>query len=535
MAPLDVKPNELEPYWIPFTANRAFKKRPRLFAGAKGMHYFKPDGAKVIDATSGLFCVNAGHCREPIVKAIQEMAAKLDYAPAFQYGHPKVFELASRLSLLAPGDLDYAFFSNSGSEAVDTALKIALAYHKAKGEGARTRLIGRERGYHGIGFGGISVGGMVANRKQFGNMLTGVDHLSSTYDRSKQAFTKGEPEWGAHLADELTRLVNLHDASTIAAVIVEPVSGSTGILPPPKGYLKKLREITAQHGILLIFDEVITGFGRLGHCFASERYGVEPDMITFAKGVTNAAVPLAGVLASKKIYDAFMTGPEHMVELFHGYTYSGHPLAAAAGLATLDIYKDEGLFERAKELEPVFAEAMMSLKGEPNVADIRTVGLLAGIDLESISGKPGMRGYEATERMYHDLDIYVRVAMDTLDRRPAADLDAGRHRRHPRSARQGAARRGVNRYSHSRSEYRRPQPSIATRPSTEATLPSIMKSGLGTRSPQCDAAAVYPGDREAQRLAAHHIGELRLARMQDIVATAAGARDQVAEEVPSGL
>ena len=251
MAPLDVKPNELEPYWIPFTANRAFKKRPRIFSGAKGMHYFKPDGAKVIDATSGLFCVNAGHCREPIVKAIQEMAAKLDYAPAFQYGHPKVFELASRLSLLAPGDLDYAFFSNSGSEAVDTALKLALAYHKAKGEGARTRLIGRERGYHGIGFGGISVGGMVANRKQFGNMLAGVDHLQSTYDRSKQAFTKGEPEWGAHLADELTRLVNLHDASTIAAVIVEPVSGSTGILPPPKGYLKKLREITAQHGILL--------------------------------------------------------------------------------------------------------------------------------------------------------------------------------------------------------------------------------------------------------------------------------------------
>ncbi len=275
MAPLDINPNELEPYWVPFTPNRSFKKRPRLFSGAKGMHYFKPDGSKVIDATSGLFCVNAGHCREPIVKAIQEMAAKLDYSPAFQYGHPKVFELASRLSLLAPGDLDYAFFTNSGSEAVDTALKIALAYHKARGEGARTRFIGRERGYHGIGFGGISVGGMVANRKQFGNMLAGVDHLQSTYDRSKQAFTKGEPEWGAHLADELTRLVNLHDASTIAAVIVEPVAGSTGILPPPKGYLEKLREITAQHGILLIFDEVITGFGRLGHCFASERYGVD--------------------------------------------------------------------------------------------------------------------------------------------------------------------------------------------------------------------------------------------------------------------
>jgi beta-alanine--pyruvate transaminase len=414
MAPLDMKPNELESYWVPFTPNRAFKKKPRLFSGAKDKHYFKPDGTKVLDATSGLFCVNAGHCREPIVKAIQEMAAKLDYSPAFQYGHPKVFELASRLALLAPGNLDYAFFSNSGSEAVDTALKIALAYHKARGEGARTRFIGRERGYHGIGFGGISVGGMVANRKQFGNMLTGVDHLPTTYDRSKQAFTKGEPEWGAHLAEDLVRLIGLHDASTIAAVIVEPVAGSTGCLAPPKGYLNRLREICSQHGILLIFDEVITGFGRLGNCFASERYGVEPDMITFAKGITNAAVPMAGVMASKGIYDTFMTGAEHMIELFHGYTYSGHPLAAAAALATLDIYKDEGLFERAAKLEPVFADAMMSLKDQPNVADIRTVGLMAGIDLNPVDGKPGVRGYDAIERMYHDLNIYVRVTMDTL-------------------------------------------------------------------------------------------------------------------------
>src|SRR5215813_4755255 len=366
------------------------------------------------DTKKSMFCVNAGHFREPIVKAIQDMAGKLDYAPAFQYGHPKVFELASRLALLAPGSLDYAFFSNSGSEAVDTALKIALGYHKARGEGARTRFIGRERGYHGIGFGGISVGGMAANRKQFGNMLTGVDHLQSTYDRSQQAFTKGEPEWGAHLADELTRLINLHDASTIAAVIVEPVAGSTGILPPPKGYLKKLREITAQHGILLIFDEVITGFGRLGHCFASERYDVTPDMITFAKGITNAAVPMAGVMASKRIYDAFMTGPEHLVELLLGYTYSGHPLAAVAGLASLDIYKDEGLFERSAKLDPVLADAMMSLTGAPNVEDIRTVGLLSGIDLAPIPGKPGLRGFQATERMYHDFNIYVRVAMDTL-------------------------------------------------------------------------------------------------------------------------
>jgi beta-alanine--pyruvate transaminase len=414
MAPLDMKPNELEAYWVPFTPNRAFKKRPRIFAGAKDKHYLKPDGTKVLDATSGLFCVNAGHCREPIVKAIQEAAAKLDYAPAFQYGHPKVFELASKLALLAPGDLDYAFFSNSGSEAVDTALKIALAYHKARGEGARTRFIGRERGYHGIGFGGISVGGMVANRKQFGNMLTGVDHLPTTYDRSKQAFTKGEPEWGGHLADELTRLINLHDASTIAAVIVEPVAGSTGCLPPPKGYLEKLRRITADHGILLIFDEVITGFGRLGHAFAAERYGVTPDMITFAKGVTNAAVPMAGVMASKRIYDAFMTGAEHMIELFHGYTYSGHPLAAAAGLATLEIYKQEGLFEKARKLEGAFGEAMMGLEGQPHVSDIRTVGLIAGIDLDPQPGKPGVRGYDAIERMYHDHNIYVRVTMDTL-------------------------------------------------------------------------------------------------------------------------
>ena len=414
MAPLDMKPNELESYWVPFTPNRGFKKRPRLFSGAKGIHYFKPDGTKVVDATSGLFCVNAGHCREPIVKAIQEQAAKLDYSPAFQYGHPKVFELASRLSMMAPGDLDYAFFANSGSEAVDTALKIALAYHKARGEGGRTRLIGRERGYHGIGFGGISVGGMVANRKQFGNMLTGVDHLPTTYDRSKQAFTKGDPEYGAHFADALTSLINLHDASTIAAVIVEPVAGSTGCLPPPKGYLQKLRKITQDHGILLIFDEVISGFGRLGHGFASERYGVTPDMITFAKGITNAAVPMAGVMASKRIYDAFMTGAEHMIELFHGYTYSGHPLAAAAGLATLDIYRDEGLFERALKLEPVFADAMMSLKGLPNVADIRTCGLMAGIDLDPIPGKAGLRGWNAIETLYHDLDMYVRVGMDTL-------------------------------------------------------------------------------------------------------------------------
>jgi beta-alanine--pyruvate transaminase len=414
MAPLDMKPNELEPYWLPFTPNRSFKKRPRLFSGAKDMHYLTPDGRKVIDATSGLFCVNAGHGRETIVKAIQHAAATLDFSPPFQYAHPGVFELSSRLTLLAPGDLDYCLFANSGSEAVDTALKVALAYHRNRGEGSRTRFIGRERGYHGVGFGGISVGGMVANRKMFGNMLAGVDHLPTTYDRSKQAFSNQEPEWGAETADELTRLIGLHDASTIAAVIVEPTAGSTGCIPPPKGYLEKLRQITEKHGILLIFDEVITGFGRLGYCFAAERYGIVPDMITFAKGVTNAAAPMSGVLVRKGIYEAHMNGPEHMVELFHGYTYSGHPLAVAAGLATLDIYKDEGLFERARSLEPKFAEAMLSLKGLPNVVDIRPIGLMCGIDLEPIAGKPGVRGYDAIERMYHEHDLYVRVTADTL-------------------------------------------------------------------------------------------------------------------------
>ena len=414
MAPLDMKPNELEPYWLPFTPNRSFKKRPRLFTGAKDMHYLTPDGRKVIDGTSGLFCVNAGHGRERIVKAIQHAAATLDYSPPFQYAHPGVFELSSRLTLLAPGDLDYCLFANSGSEAVDTALKVALAYHRNRGEGSRTRFIGRERGYHGVGFGGISVGGMVANRKMFGNMLAGVDHLPATYNRAKQAFSNQEPDWGAETADELTRLIGLHDASTIAAVIVEPVAGSTGCIPPPKGYLEKLRKITEQHGILLIFDEVITGFGRLGYCFAAERYGVVPDMITFAKGVTNAAAPMSGVLVRKGIYEAHMNGPEHMVELFHGYTYSGHPLAVAAGLATLDIYKEEGLFERARSLEAKFADAMLSLKDAPNVVDIRPIGLICGIDLEPIAGKPGVRGYDALERMYHEHDLYLRVTADTL-------------------------------------------------------------------------------------------------------------------------
>jgi len=407
-------PNDLEAFWIPFTPNRAFKAAPRLIARAKDMHYYTPDGRALLDGTAGLWCTNAGHNRAPIVEAIQAQAAELDYSPGFQFSHPKAFELASRVAALAPGDLDHVFFCSSGSEAVDTALKIALAYHNVRGEGGRTRLIGRERGYHGVGFGGISVGGIVANRKFFGSLLAGVDHLPATYNREHQAFSKGEPEWGAHLADDLERIVALHDASTIAAVIVEPMAGSTGVLPAPKGYLQRLRAICDKHGLLLIFDEVITGFGRLGHAFAAERYGVVPDMITFAKGITSGTVPMGGVLVRKPIYDAFMRGPEHVVELFHGYTYSAHPLACAAGLAALELYRDEGLFERAKKLEPVWADAVMGLKGLPNVLDLRCVGLTAGIDLASRPDAVGRRGYDAMVNAFNEQNLVVRVTGDTI-------------------------------------------------------------------------------------------------------------------------
>ena len=407
-------PNDLAAFWVPFTPNRAFKRSPRLIARAKEMHYYTPEGRAVLDGTAGLWCTNAGHNRAPIVEAIQRQAAELDYAPAFQFAHPKAFELASRVAALAPGDLDHVFFTNSGSEAVDTALKIALAYHHARGQGGRTRLIGRERGYHGVGFGGISVGGIVANRRYFGSLLAGVDHLPHTYNREQQAFTRGEPEWGGHLADELERIVALHDASTIAAVIVEPMAGSTGVLPAPKGYLQRLRQICDKYGILLIFDEVITGFGRLGHAFAAERYGVVPDMITFAKGVTSGAVPMGGVIMRNHVHDAFMSGPEHVIELFHGYTYSAHPLACAAGIATLDLYREERLFERAKALEPKWADAAMALKGLPNVLDIRTIGLVAGIDLASRPDAVGKRAYEVMEKAFHVESAMVRITGDTL-------------------------------------------------------------------------------------------------------------------------
>ncbi len=407
-------PNDLDAYWMPFTANRAFKASPRMLGRAKDMHYFTPDGRKLIDGVAGLWCVNAGHSRDPIVKAIQQQAEDLDYAPPFQFGHPKAFQLATRLADMAPGDLDHVFFSNSGSEAVDTALKIALAYFNINGQGSRQRLIGRVRGYHGVGFGGIAVGGMVPNRKFFGSALPATDHLPATYNRKEQAFSRGEPEWGGHLADELENIVGLHDASTIAAVIVEPMAGSTGVLPPPKGYLKRLREICDKYGILLIFDEVITGFGRLGFSFAAERFGVVPDMITFAKGVTSGTVPMGGVIVRKHIHDAFMKGPEHVVELFHGYTYSAHPLACAAALATLDIYEKEHVFANAHALESEWADAVHSLKDLPHVQDIRTIGIVGAIDLAPVEGAPGKRGYAVMEEAFHRQDMLVRMAGDTL-------------------------------------------------------------------------------------------------------------------------
>lgn len=416
-APAGAARNDLDAFWVPFTPNAEFKRRPRLVARAQGMHYYTPEGRQILDGTAGLWCANAGHCRAPIVEAIREAAGELDFAPSFQFSHPRAFELAGRLAQLAPDGLDHVFFANSGSEADDTALKIALAWHRARGEGTRTRLIGRERAYHGTGFGGISVGGMVANRKWFsGAMLPGVDHLPATYSRAHQAFTRGQPEWGAHLADELERLIALHDASTIAAVIVEPMAGSTGVLPPPVGYLERLREITARHGILLIFDEVITGFGRLGAAFAAERFGVVPDMITFAKGVTSAAVPLSGVIVSKEIYDTFQAaaGGDHVIDLFHGYTYSAHPLGCAAGLAALDLYRDEGLFERAAAMEGMWADAVMGLRDHPLVGDIRQLGITAAFDLAPVEGMPGRRGFDAMRAAFHEQDLMVRVSGDTL-------------------------------------------------------------------------------------------------------------------------
>jgi beta-alanine--pyruvate transaminase len=404
---------DLDAFWMPFTANRQFKANPRLLARAEGMHYWTPDGRQVLDAVAGLWCVNAGHGRREITEAVSRQIATMDYAPPFQMGHPAAFQLANDIVRWLPEGLGHVFFTNSGSESVDTALKIALAYHRARGEGTRTRLIGRERGYHGVGFGGISVGGMVNNRKWFGTGLAGVDHLPHTHDLARNAYTRGEPVKGAHLADELERLVALHDASTIAAVIVEPVAGSTGVLIPPKGYLQRLREICTRHGILLIFDEVITGFGRLGAPFGAQYFGVTPDMITMAKGLTNGAVPMGAVAASTGIYQAFMQGPEAAIELFHGYTYSAHPVACAAGIATQEIYRREGLLTRAAELSDAWADGVHSLRGLPNVIDLRNLGLIGAIELESIAGKPGLRGYQTFVRAF-EKGLLVRVTGDII-------------------------------------------------------------------------------------------------------------------------
>ena len=410
-------PNDLNAFWMPFTANRQFKKAPRMFVSADRMHYTTSDGRKVLDGTAGLWCCNAGHARPRIVQAIGAQAAELDYAPAFQMGHPKAFELANRLIEIAPEGMEHVFYTNSGSEAVDTALKIAIAYHRARGEGTRTRLIGRERGYHGVGFGGISVGGIVNNRKYFGTLLAGVDHLPHTHLPAKNAYTKGQPEHGAELADELERIVALHGPETIAAVIVEPMAGSTGVLMPPKGYLEKLRAITARHGILLIFDEVITGFGRLGSAFAAQHFGVTPDMMTLAKGLTNGVIPMGAVLATAAIHDAFMQGPEQLIELFHGYTYSGNPIASAAGIATLATYKEEGLFERCAEMAPYWEEALHSLKGLPHVIDIRNMGLIGAVELDPIAGEPTKRAFNAFLQAY-DKGILIRTTGDIIAMSP---------------------------------------------------------------------------------------------------------------------
>ncbi len=405
---------DLSTLWMPFTANKQFKDQPRLFTKAKGMYYTAAAGHQVLDGTAGLWCVNAGHGRSEIVEAIAQQAAEMDYAPSFQLGHPGAFQAASAVAQMMPKGLDRIFFTNSGSESVDTALKIAVAYHRSRGEGQRTRLIGRERGYHGVGFGGISVGGISNNRKAFSNVLIpGVDHLPHTHDLAKNANTRGQPEWGEHFADELERIIALHDASTIAAVIVEPLAGSTGVLIPPKGYLEKLRAITAKHGILLIFDEVITGFGRLGAPTASAYFGVTPDLMTLAKGLSNAAVPAGAVAVSQEVHDSIINASSDGIEFFHGYTYSAHPLATAATLATLGIYAKENLFDRAKSLSPAFEAAAHQLESAPHVIDVRNLGMVAGIELQSRPGAPGARAAEVFRKCF-DKGVLVRYTGDIL-------------------------------------------------------------------------------------------------------------------------
>ncbi|CAL76432.1 Aminotransferase class-III [Bradyrhizobium sp. ORS 278] len=403
---------QLNSFWMPFTPNRQFKTNPRLFVAAEGMHYIKPDGGRVLDAMAGLWCVNAGHGQRRIVEAIQAQAAKLDFVSSFQMSHPAAFELAARIVAIAPDGLDHVFFTNSGSESVDTALKIARAYHRARGQGERIRFISRARAYHGMGWGGLSVSGLSRHRRDFGPLLPEIDHLPHTHDPERAAFSRGQPHWGVHFADELEKLLALHDPATVAAVIVEPVTGSGGVLPPPVGYLERLREICDRNGILLIFDEVITGFGRVGAAFAANAFGVTPDIITCAKGMTNGAVPMGGVIVHRNIHDTMMSGPAG-IELFHGYTYSAHPLACAAALATLDVYQEQDLFGRAERVAPLWENAVHALRQAPHVIDIRNIGLLAAIDLKPRDGAPGARGSECAARCFED-GVLIRGSSDTL-------------------------------------------------------------------------------------------------------------------------
>lgn len=407
------QPLDLNPFWMPFTANRQFKAEPRLLESAEGMHYRSTDGRKILDGSAGLWCVNAGHSRPEITEAVSKQIAKLDYAPSFQMGHPLPFRLAEKLIELTPAGLDHVFFTNSGSESVDTALKIALAYHEARGLGRKQRLIGREKGYHGVGFGGISVGGLAANRKAFGNGLAGTAHLSHTLLK-QNAFSRGQPEDGAEIADQFEQIIALNDATTIAAVIIEPVAGSAGVIVPPQGYLERIREICSQHDILLIFDEVITAFGRVGASFASTKFAVTPDIITAAKGLTNGALPMGAVFVSDQIHDAFMQGPENVIELFHGYTYSAHPVAAAAALATLDIYATDNLFQRADDLSGYFEEAVHSLANNRHVIDIRNFGLMAAVELAPRQDAPGSRGYDVFNNCFFEQNLLVRATADTI-------------------------------------------------------------------------------------------------------------------------
>jgi len=416
---MSVTAKQLDAHWMPFTPNRDFKQNPRIITGASGHHYTTDNGAQVYDMFAGLWCCGVGHCHPKIVEAVQKQVAKLDYAMAFQAGGNLSFELAERVVDMAPDGFTQCFFTNSGSESVDTALKIALGFHPVRGEGNRTRLIGRERAYHGVNFGGMSVGGIVPNRKIFSaNLIPGVDHIRATMNLEHTAFTRGQPEWGAHLADDLERLAALHDGSNIAAVIVEPVAGSTGILPPPVGYLERLREICDTHGILLIFDEVITAFGRLGKPFAADYFGVKPDIITTAKGLTNGVIPMGAVLVRDHVYDAFMQGPDEMIELFHGYTYSGHPVAAAAALATMDVYVEEGVFEQATALAKPFEDLLHSFADHDKVIDVRNIGLMGAIELAPRDGAPGARGTEMHKRCFWEENLIIRNGMDILQFSP---------------------------------------------------------------------------------------------------------------------